>query len=177
MDNKKEKILYSRETIMERIRELAKDLDKVYEGKDLLVIGLLRGSFIFLADLIREMDSLMEVDFLTTSSYENREISSGEVKIFHDLRAPVEGRHVLIVDDIADTGHTLSQVVDHIGAMKPASLKTCVLLDKPDRRQVEIDPDYVAFRIPDLFIVGYGLNYGAHYRNIPYIYAYIDDED
>ena len=154
---------------------MARDLVERYKDKDLLVIGLLRGSFIFLADLVRAMDTKMEIDFLTTSSYENREVSSGEVKIFNDLRAQVKDRHVLVVDDIADSGHTLLEVVNHLKALDPASLATCVMFDKPDRREADISPDYTAFTIPDVFIVGYGLNYGDHYRNVPYIYTYVQD--
>lgn len=174
--NRKQKVLYSREDINQRVCELAKELEKKYKGKDLLVVSLLRGSFIFAADLIREMNLDMEVDFITTSSYENEESSSGRVEILHDLRANVEGRPVLIVDDIVDSGRTLEYVSRHIQEMGPSSLESVVLLDKPSRREVDFQVDHAGFTIEDVFIVGYGLNYGNYHRNVPYIFTYDDQE-
>lgn len=171
---KKELVLYSREAIAERVGELAKEIDAAYAGEEILIIGLLRGCFVFCSDLVREMKSKMEIDFMTTSSYENNESSSGEVKVFGDLRSEVKGRHVLIVDDIIDTGHTLKTVAEAIEKMEPASVKTAVMLDKPSRRQVDFSTDFTGFTIDDVFIVGYGLNYGPYYRNKPYIYTYED---
>lgn len=171
---KKELVLYSREAIAERVGELAKEIDAAYAGEEILIIGLLRGCFVFCSDLVREMKSKMEIDFMTTSSYENNESSSGEVKVFGDLRSEVKGRHVLIVDDIIDTGHTLKTVAEAIEKMEPASVKTAVMLDKPSRRQVDFSADFTGFTIDDVFIVGYGLNYGPYYRNKPYIYTYED---
>ena len=171
---KKELVLYSREAIAERVGELAKEIDAAYAGEEILIIGLLRGCFVFCSDLVREMKSKMEIDFMTTSSYENNESSSGEVKVFGDLRSEVKGRHVLIVDDIIDTGHTLKTVAEAIEKMEPASVKTVVMLDKPSRRQVDFSADFTGFTIDDVFIVGYGLNYGPYYRNKPYIYTYED---
>ena len=171
---KKELVLYSREAIAERVGELAKEIDAAYAGEEILIIGLLRGCFVFCSDLVREMKSKMEIDFMTTSSYENNESSSGDVKVFGDLRSEVKGRHVLIVDDIIDTGHTLKTVAEAIEKMEPASVKTAVMLDKPSRRQVDISADFTGFTIDDVFIVGYGLNYGPYYRNKPYIYTYED---
>lgn len=171
---KKELVLYSREAIAERVGELAKEIDAAYAGEEILIIGLLRGCFVFCSDLVREMKSKMEIDFMTTSSYENNESSSGEVKVFGDLRSEVKGRHVLIVDDIIDTGHTLQTVAEAIEKMEPASVKTAVMLDKPSRRQVDFSADFTGFTIDDVFIVGYGLNYGPYYRNKPYIYTYED---
>lgn len=171
---KKELVLYSREAIAERVGELAKEIDAAYAGEEILIIGLLRGCFVFCSDLVREMKSKMEIDFMTTSSYENNESSSGEVKVFGDLRSEVKGRHVLIVDDIIDTGHTLKTVAEAINKMEPASVKTAVMLDKPSRRQVDFSADFTGFTIDDVFIVGYGLNYGPYYRNKPYIYTYED---
>lgn len=171
---KKELVLYSREAIAERVGELAKEIDAAYAGEEILIIGLLRGCFVFCSDLVREMKSKMEIDFMTTSSYENNESSSGEVKVFGDLRSEVKGRHVLIVDDIIDTGHTLKTVAEAIETMEPASVKTAVMLDKPSRRQVDFSADFTGFTIDDVFIVGYGLNYGPYYRNKPYIYTYED---
>lgn len=170
---REEKILFSRETIQKRVSELGKELSEEYRDKDLLVISLLRGSFVFAADLVREMDIKLEIDFLTTASYGNEETFSGQVKFLSKLRSKVEGRNVLIVDDIIDTGNTMKAVVEKLKEENPKSIKTCVVLDKPSRREVEIDPDYVAFEIPDVFIVGYGLNYGDYCRNVPYIYTYL----
>ena len=171
---KKELVLYSREAIAERVRALAKEVDKAYDGKEILVIGLLRGSFVFCSDLVREMKSKMGIDFMTTSSYENNESSSGDVKVFGDLRSDVKGRDVLIVDDIIDTGRTLQTVTEAIKKMEPASVKSVVMLDKPSRREVDFHADFTGFTIDDVFIVGYGLNYGPYYRNKPYIYTYED---
>lgn len=171
-DNKRKTVLFSREEINTRVKELASQLTKVYVGKDLVIISLLRGSFIFASDLVREIDLPLEVDFLTTSSYEDEEVSSGKVKIFQDIRADIEGKDVLIVDDIIDTGYTLEKVINHLKDKKPNSIRVCVLLDKPSRRKVELEPDLVGFSIPDLFIVGYGLNYGNYYRNTPYIFSF-----
>lgn len=170
--NKREKTLFSREEINDRVKELGVDLSKYYDNKNLVVVSLLRGSFIFAADLVREITTPVEVDFITTASYGNSEVSSGVVEIIHDLRTDIEGKDVLIVDDIIDSGYTLNRVIEHIKGKKPNSVKVCVLLDKPNRRQVELTPDFKGFTIPDVFIVGYGLNYGDHYRNIPYIFTF-----
>lgn len=170
--NKREKVLFSREDINERVRELGKELSKSYEKKNLVVVSLLRGSFIFCADLVREMDIPVEIDFITTHSYGHGEKSTGNVEIVHDLRTDLDGKDVLIVDDIMDSGHTIKKVKEHLQANNPSSVKICVMLDKPSRRQVDLNPDYIGFSIPDLFIVGYGLNYGDHYRNIPYIFTF-----
>lgn len=172
MKNKTKKILFSEEDIRNRIEKLGAELTEDYKDKNLLVVSLLRGSFIFCADLIRNMDLELEVDFLTTASYGNEEKSSGEVKIISDIRSQVEGKDVLIVDDIIDSGHTLKSVIEHINTKNPKSLKTCVLLDKPSRREVDVEADYTGFKIEDVFIVGYGLNYGDYMRNIPYIFTY-----
>lgn len=170
--NKREKILFSKEEISSRVKALGEELSKDYEGKNLVVVSLLRGSFIFAADLVRDITVPVEVDFITTASYGNNEVSSGEVEIIHDLRSDIEGKDVLIVDDIIDSGYTLEKVIEHIKLKKPNSVKVCVLLDKPSRRQVELTPDFKGFTIPDVFIVGYGLNYGDHFRNIPYIFTF-----
>lgn len=170
--NKREKTLFSREDIDARVKELGKEISESYRDKNLLVVSLLRGSFIFAADLVREISIPVEVDFITTASYGNEEISSGLVQIVQDLRTNVEGKDVLIVDDIMDSGHTLKKVIEHIETKNPNSVKVCVMLDKPTRRQVELSPQYTGYVIPDVFIVGYGLNYGDHYRNVPYIFTF-----
>lgn len=172
IENKKEKVLYSREEIDYRVNELGKELSDVYRGKKLVVVSLLRGSFIFTADLVRELDIPVEIEFMTTASYGNEEISSGDVKILQDVRGELVGKEVLIVDDIIDSGHTISKVIKHLEGKNPNTIKVCVMLDKPSRRQVELEPDYVGYEIPDVFIVGYGLNYGEYYRNIPYIFTF-----
>lgn len=172
MADKKERTLFSREEISKRVRELGIDISHKYKDKDLVVISLLRGSFIFTADLVRELSIPVEVDFITTASYGHDEVSSGIVDIVHDLRTEMEGKDVLIVDDIIDSGFTLKKVMEHLETKKPNSVKICVMLDKPSRRKVDLEPDYVGFSIPDVFIVGYGLNYGDHYRNVPYIFTF-----
>lgn len=172
IDNKKEKILFSRDEIDKRVRELGLELSEAYKDRDLVIVSLLRGSFVFTADLSREMSIPVEIEFMTTASYGNEEVSSGIVKILQDVRGSLKGKDVLIVDDIIDTGHTLKKVIEHLEEKEPDSIKVCVMLDKPSRRQVELEPDYVGYVIPDLFIVGYGLNYGDYYRNIPYIFTF-----
>lgn len=170
--NKREKVLFSREEIDERVRELGNEISRIYEKKNLVVVSLLRGSFIFCADLVREIDIPVEIDFVTTHSYGHGEVSSGNVEIVHDLRTDLKGKDVLIVDDIMDSGHTIKKVKEHLQSKEPNSINICVMLDKPSRRQVDLNPDYIGFSIEDLFIVGYGLNYGDHYRNIPYIFTF-----
>ena len=164
-------ILFSRQEIKEKVESLGKKITKDFDD-NFVVISLLRGSFIFAADLVREIDKLVEIDFLTTSSYGHSESSSGEVRFLTDLRTNIENRDVLVVDDILDTGNTLYAVKEKLLSYKPKSLKTCVLLDKPSRREADVSADYVGFEIDDIFIVGYGLNYGDYYRNVPYIYTY-----
>ena len=170
--NKRQRMLFSREDISQRVKELGEIISKDYEGKNLLVVSLLRGSFIFTSDLVREISIPVEVDFMTTSSYGYSEVSMGEVDIVHDIRTSVDGKDILIVDDIMDSGYTLEKVKEFLEKKNPNSVKICVMLDKPSRRKVELSPNYAGYEIPDLFIVGYGLNYGDHYRNIPYIFAF-----
>ena len=170
------RILFTQQDIKEKVQSLAKDIAKDIQGEDLLAISLLRGSFIFAADLIREIsnytDKKIEIDFITTSSYGDEEKSVGIVDIISDVRSQVRGRNILIIDDILDSGYTMNYVQNHLREKNPLSIKTVTLLDKPSRRKVDIKSDYVGFVIDDLFIVGYGLNYGKYYRNIPYIYCY-----
>ena len=170
--SKKERTLYSREDINTRVRELGKVISEEYKGKKLLVVSLLRGSFIFTSDLVREISIPVEIDFMTTASYGHDEISSGNVEIVHDVRTKVDGKEILIVDDIMDSGYTLKKVKDLLESKNPNSVKICVMLDKPSRRKVDLEPNFVGFSIPDVFIVGYGLNYGDYYRNIPYIFTF-----
>lgn len=170
MENKKRNILFSKEDINSRIIELGTELSKDYQGKNLYILSLLRGSFIYAADLVREITVPTKIGFMTTSSYGDSETSSGYVKVLNDIPDNIENYDVLIVDDIVDTGITMNFVVNHVKSLGASSVKCCVLLDKPDRRKIAIKPDYCCFTIPDLFVVGYGLNYGDYYRNIPYVF-------
>lgn len=170
MENKVKKILISKEKIADRIHELGKDITKEYKDKNLYVLSLLRGSFIFAADIVREIDLPIKIGFMTTSSYGHSEVSSGCVKVVNDIQDDIKGCDVLIVDDIIDTGITMDFVIGHVKALGAASIKCCVLLDKPERRKLELKPDFCCFEIPDVFVAGYGLNYGDYYRNIPYVF-------
>ena len=170
MENKKRNILLSKETIDTRIAELGTEITKDYEGKKLYVLSLLRGSFVFTADLVRALDTKVKIGFMTTSSYGNSETSSGQVKIVSDIPDNIEGYDVLIVDDIVDTGYTMEFIIEHVKKLGAASVKSCVLLDKPSRRAANVTPDYKCFEIDDVFVVGYGLDYENYYRNIPYVF-------
>ena len=164
--------LISAKAIAARIEALAREIEREFAGTDkLVVVGLLRGSFVFIADLVREVDLPVEVDFLEASSYGDATESSREVRILKDLRAAIEGRDVLVVEDIVDTGHTLSHVTRYLQTRKPARLKTIALLDKPSRREVEFKADWIGFSIPDEFVVGYGIDFAQRNRNLPYIGA------
>lgn len=171
---KARKIVFSNEDIQSKIVEMGKQITKEYEGESILVVSLLKGSFIFTADLVRNIDVPVQIEFMTTSSYGDGEESTGKVNIVSDLNTNIENRHVLIVDDIMDSGLTMQVIANHLKSFNPKTVKTCVLLDKPERRKVDMTPDYCGFVIPDLFIVGYGLNYGDYYRNIPYIFSFVD---
>lgn len=170
MDDKKENILLSSEEISNKIAVIGKQISEDYKGKNLYILSLLRGSFIFTADLVRKITLPLKIGFMATSSYDNSETTSGKVKIVQDISDKLEGYDVLIVDDILDTGTTMDFVINHVKKFNPKSIKSCVLLDKPERRNVKISPDYKCFSIPDVFVVGYGLNYGDYYRNKPYIF-------
>jgi len=162
-------ILFSEEDIHKRIEELGAEITKEYAGKSLLLIGVLKGCFVFLADLARHINLDCEVRFLTASSYGFSSVTSGKVSIDKDLDYYVEGRDVLIIEDILDSGITLTALRAFVARHKPSSLKTCALLDKPERRQVPIAADYTGFLCPNEFVVGYGLDYGERYRNLPYV--------
>jgi len=162
--------MISAKTIAARIEDLAREIEAAYAGTDkLVVVGLLRGSFVFIADLVRELDLPVEVDFLEASSYGNATESSREVRILKDLRGKIAGRDVLVVEDIVDTGHTLAHVVHLLKSRNPARLNTIALLDKPTRREVDVTADWIGFEIPDEFVVGYGIDYAQRNRNLPYI--------
>lgn len=171
------KVLFSKEQIQERIDKVAEEINEYYKGEPIIVIPLLRGGFMFASDLVRRLDMLVEMDFITTASYGSGKVSSGDVKIFSDLRSNIEGKNVLIVDDIIDSGHTLKFIKDYIAIKKPNSLKIATMLDKPSRRTQDVNSDFVGFEVDDLFIVGYGLDYENNYRNIPYIFAFVEEDE
>lgn len=162
--------MISAKSIAARIEDLCAEIRREYSGTDkIVVVGLLRGSFVFIADLVRELDMPVEVDFLEASSYGNAMESSREVRILKDLRGEIEGRDVLVVEDIVDTGHTLTHVMHLLEARNPAKIKTIALLDKPSRREADIKADWIGFSIPDEFVVGYGIDFAQRNRNLPFI--------
>jgi hypoxanthine phosphoribosyltransferase len=164
--------MISAKAIAARVESLAKEISEQFDGTEkLVVVGLLRGSFIFIADLVRELDLPVEVDFLEVSSYGNSTESSREVRILKDLRGEIKDRDVLVVEDIIDTGHTLAHVLDILATRHPKRVEVCALLDKPSRREVEVKARWIGFEIPDRFVVGYGIDYAQRNRNLPHIGA------
>lgn len=162
--------LIDRKTVENRIKELAKQIEKDYAGEEVYCVGLLKGSVVFLSDLVKEINSPVIIDFMSVSSYGSETVSSGDVKILKDTDLDLRGKHVLIVEDIIDTGLTLEHVIKYFKDSKGVkTLKTCTLLSKPERRKVNIDIDYIGFDVPDKFVIGYGLDYDQKYRNLPYI--------
>jgi hypoxanthine phosphoribosyltransferase len=174
IENKREVTLLDRQQIATRVEEMGQLLGQHYQGKKLFVVSLLKGSFIFTADLVREIPLPVKIDFMITSSYGHSETSTGILMVTKDIDETLEGYDVLVVDDITDSGITMKNVVEHLKKKNPNTIKSCVLLDKPSRRQVEYVPDYIGFEVEDKFIVGYGLNYGDYYRNVPYVFAFED---
>jgi hypoxanthine phosphoribosyltransferase len=168
------KILISRDEIAKAINRLACDIERDYQGKQPLLIGILKGSFVFMADLIRQLDLPLELDFIRLSSYGAARESSGKVRVVQGVKTPVKGRDVLVIEDIVDTGITISFLLDYLKKKRPASLKLCVLTDKPSRRRVPVPIDYLGFTVPDKFIVGYGLDCDERFRNLPHIYTLED---
>ncbi|WP_267610425.1 hypoxanthine phosphoribosyltransferase [Enterococcus faecium] len=164
-----ERILISQEEIQVRCKELGKELTEIYQNTNPLVVGVLKGAVPFMADIVRSIDTYLELDFMDVSSYGNATVSSGEVKIVKDLDTNVEGRDLLIVEYIIDSGRTLAYLVDLFKYRKAKSVKIVTLLDKPEGRVVNIEADYVGFNVPNEFVVGYGLDYAEAYRNLPYI--------
>ncbi len=167
MDIQKVKVLLTKAEIEAKVKELAQMLSRDYSGKNPLFVCVLKGAAVFLCDLIRHMDINLEVDFMAVSSYGNSTTSSGVVRILKDLEYSIEDRHVIIVEDIIDTGLTLDYLRENLLSRRPASLKIVALLDKPERRTVEIEADYRGFCIPDEFVVGYGLDFKENFRNLP----------
>jgi hypoxanthine phosphoribosyltransferase len=162
-------ILVQPDELSRRVRELGRQISADYAGRDLLLVGVLKGAVFFLSDLMRHIDVPCEVDFMAVASYGSATDSSGVVRILKDLDVALEDRHVLIVEDIIDSGLTLQYLLRSLGARNPASIEVCALLTKPERRKVELEPRYVGFEIPNRFVVGYGLDHGERYRNLPYV--------
>ena len=163
------KVLISEDALKERVRSIGAQIAADYEDKDPLFVGVLRGSFVFFADLMRVCPIRSGLDFVAASSYNNGTVSSGVVKIDYDIKTDVRGRHIILVEDILDSGNTLYNLTQHLMDRGAASVRLCVLLDKPARREKPIRPDYTGFTVPDEFVVGYGLDYADRYRNLPYV--------
>ncbi len=162
-------VLISENELEERIQQLADEITKDYAGKEVHLICVLKGSIFFTCELAKRIPLPVTFDFMSVSSYGNQTESSGRVRIVKDLDEPIDGKNVIVVEDIIDSGRTLSYLMDLLGARKPESLRLCTLLDKPDRRVTDVKVDYVGFEIPDKFVIGYGLDYAQKYRNLPYI--------
>ena len=162
-------ILIDRETLAARVAELGAEVSADYEGRDLLLIGVLKGAVFFMADLMRHLTVPCEVDFMAISSYGDATDSSGIVRILKDLDINIEGRHVLVVEDIIDSGLTLSYLIRNLESREPATLEVCALLTKPSRREIDVPVRYVGFEIPNKFVIGYGLDFAERYRNLPYV--------
>ena len=167
-------VLVQKDDLENRIRQLGEEISRDYEGRDLVLVGVLKGAVFFLSDLMRRLEIPCEVDFMAVASYGSSTDSSGVVRILKDLDVSIEGRDVLIVEDIVDSGLTLQYLLRSLGARDPRSLEVCALLTKPERRKVEMPARYVGFEIPDKFAIGYGLDYAERYRNLPYVAALAD---
>ena len=170
-------VLIPEEEIRKRIAEVGAQLSRDYEGEEVLMICILRGGVFFACELAKHLTVPVSMDFMCVSSYGSGTVSSGRVKIIKDLDENIEGKHVLIAEDIVDSGNTLSTLIKILQVRKPASIRLCTLLDKPERRVVDIKADYSCFEIPDTFVVGYGLDYNQHYRNLPYVGVVELDEE
>ncbi|WP_203651286.1 hypoxanthine phosphoribosyltransferase [Secundilactobacillus yichangensis] len=169
MNNDIERVLYSQDDIKAACQRLGADITRDYAGKKPLFIGVLKGVIFFMTDLMRELDFLADIDFIDVSSYHGGTASTGEITLVHDIDTDIEGRDVIVVEDILDTGRTLAYLRDRLSERHPKSLKVCTLLDKPEGRVVEAKADYVGFNVPNEFLVGYGLDYVEYYRNLPYV--------
>ncbi|QHQ60497.1 hypoxanthine phosphoribosyltransferase [Anaerocolumna sedimenticola] len=169
MDNKKINVLIPKEEVDKKIRELGEQISKEYAGKELHLICVLKGGVFITCELAKNITVPVSLDFMSVSSYGDETVSSGRVKIIKDLDDSIEGKEVLIVEDIIDSGNTLRYLIDLLNSRKPKSIKICTLLDKPERRITDVEVDYVGFQIPDKFVVGYGLDYMQKYRNLPFI--------
>ena len=164
-----QEVLFSEEQLKKRVEEIGKQIQQDYAGKEIMLIAVLRGSFVFMADLCRAIDLPCTLDFMSVSSYGKGTSSSGQVQITKDLSSDISGKHIIVVEDILDSGNTLSYLLKLLEQRNPASIRLCTLLDKPDRRVKQVEVHYTGFSIPDAFVVGYGLDYAEKYRNMPYI--------
>jgi len=169
-------VLFTKEEVEATVKKLAAEIRKDYQGKCPLLIGILKGSFVFMADLIRLLNFPLEVEFITLSSYGRGRESSGKIRVVKGLRAPIKGRDVLVIEDIVDTGLTISFLLDYLRKKKPASLQLCALTDKPSRRQIPVTIDYLGFTVPNKFIVGYGIDWDERFRYLPDI-CFVEVED
>ena len=167
------KVLIDEEKLEKRVQEIAKQIEEEYKGKELTLICILKGSIFFTVDLAKKINGDIKLEFIRVSSYNEGTESSGEIKMKLDLKDSIQGKDVIVIEDIIDTGRTLSYLIEYLKMKKPNSVKLCALLDKPDRRVVEVKVDYTGFQIPDKFVVGYGLDYDEKYRNLPYV-GYIE---
>lgn len=172
----KPKVIIPRDDIAEKVAEIAALIRKDYKGKNPLVIGILKGSFVFMSDLVRAMNIPVEIDFVRLASYGAGTESSGKIKLVKDVETPIKDRHVLVVEDIVDRGLTVRFLLDYLSFRKPASLKLCALFDKPSKRKVEVPIDYLGFTVPDAFVVGYGLDFGEKFRYLPDL-CVLEDKD
>jgi hypoxanthine phosphoribosyltransferase len=168
--------MFNAEQIAARVQELADQINAEYAGKRLLVIGVLKGAWMFMADLIRKLDVPAACDFVRVSSYGARTVTSGKPSLLLDITEKIEGRDVLVVEDIMDTGVSLAWLMKYLRQQDPSSLRLCVLLDKPSRRQQDVEADYIGFEIPNKFVVGYGVDYAEHFRELPYIGYVVQDD-
>lgn len=164
-----QEVLFSQQQLEERVDQIAQEITRDYAGKEIVLISVLRGSFVFMADLCRRIDLPCTIDFMSVSSYGSGTSSTGQVQITKDLSGDISGKHILVVEDILDSGNTLSYLLKLLEQRKPASIRLCTLLDKPERRVKPVEVHYSGFTIPDAFVVGYGLDYAEKYRNLPYI--------
>jgi hypoxanthine phosphoribosyltransferase len=170
------KVLYNAREIAEKVRDLGEKITSVYEGDELYIVGILKGGFMFMSDLVRHIQMPIKIGFVRLSSYGNSDSPQGNVKILDDLEDAIKGKHVLIVDDIMDTGQSLLSFKKHLESKGPISVKICTMIDKTERRAVSMEPDYYGFRLEEGFIVGYGLDYAENYRALPEIYL-LDPND
>jgi hypoxanthine phosphoribosyltransferase len=162
-------ILITEDQLKQKVKELGTQIREDFQDENLVLIIVLKGAFVFAADLIRELNTGVTVDFVSASSYGNQTVTTGKVRLLKDIDVNITDKHVVLVEDIIDTGLTLSFLKEHFQLHKPRSMKICTLLDKPERRQIDLKADYVGFEIPDTFIIGYGIDYAENYRNLPYI--------
>ena len=169
MNDDIKEVLFSKKDLDKIVKRLGREITQTYQDDELYLVTLLKGAVVFFTDIIREIDLPVEMDFMAVSSYKNGTCSSGEVKIVKDLSEPIAGKNVLIIEDILDSGKTLSYIMNVLEQRGPKSIRICTLFDKPERRTVDVQADYVGTQVPDEFIVGYGLDYAEKYRNLPYV--------